>query len=383
MRLLLNPLLDESLSPVAAPGDAPRAFHQRLPGYAVTPLVDAPALASTLGIARLWIKDESSRLGLPAFKMLGASWAVYRVLSARLGAEPAPWATVDELAARFAPLRPLTLVAATDGNHGRAVARMARLLGFGARIFVPHDMVPARFEALQSEGADVFRVAGTYDDAVARSAEAAGERSLVISDTSWPGYEEVPRWVIEGYSTILREIDEQLLARDERFPTVIAVQMGVGALGAAVVAHVRSARADPRPSLIGVEPEHAACVLAAVEAGEIITLPGPQDSIMAGLNCGTASPVAWPLLSRGIDAFVAIEDEWARRAMRDLAAAGVVAGETGAAGLAGLTALLTDPLALAVRARLAITSETHALVICTEGATNPLAYRRIVGAAPQ
>ena len=167
-------------------GRDPQEFHRRLPGYEPTRLIEAPGLADSLGVGRVWVKDESSRLGLPAFKILGASWAVYRALEEHSGQGFAEWDDLEGLRERVEPLKPLTLAAATDGNHGRAVARMAGLLGFEARIFVPADMVPARIEAIESEGALVTVVDGGYDAAVARSAEEAGRRCLVISDTSWP-----------------------------------------------------------------------------------------------------------------------------------------------------------------------------------------------------
>ena len=314
-----------------------------------------------LGIGQVLVKNESSRLGLPAFKILGASWAVYRALEKRVAestegrasaspglamASPSsgilePWRTVDELAERLAPLRPLTLVTATDGNHGRAVAHMAALLGLEAQIYVPAGTAQARIDGIASEGARVEIVDGTYDDAVARAAQDASARCLVISDTSWPGYEEVPHWVMEGYSTIMTEIDDELARRGEKNPDLIAVQFGVGALAAAVVRHYR--RPNECPRILSVEPLRAACMLASMEAGEIVTVPGPHDSIMAGLNCGRPSIIAWPIVSQGIDAFIAIPDERAREAMRALARAGIVAGETGAAGLAGLIELLTGP----------------------------------------
>jgi diaminopropionate ammonia-lyase len=156
---------------------------------------------------------------------------------------------------------------------------------------------------------------------VARSAQDASERCLVISDTSWPGYEEVPGWVMEGYSTILWEIDDELARRGSAAPDLVAVQFGVGALAAAVVAHYRQPSRDPQPAIVSVEPTRAACMLASMEAGEIVSVPGPHDSIMAGLNCGRPSIVAWPIVSAGIDAFIAVPDERAREAMRALARA--------------------------------------------------------------
>ncbi|HWK27821.1 MAG TPA: pyridoxal-phosphate dependent enzyme, partial [Solirubrobacter sp.] len=242
----------------AAPpaADGPLRFHRTLPGYAPTPLVDAPAAAAALGVARVLVKDESARLGMPSFKILGASWATYRAL-ARDGE------TLDNLRARLGGR--LELVAATDGNHGRAVARMATLLGLSAHILVPHDMVGARREAIAGEGARVTVVEGGYDDAVAASAALADADHVVISDTSWPGYEQVPAWVIEGYATIGAELDAQLAAP----PDVVAAQAGVGAFAAALTAHFRPQGA----TIVAVEPDHAACVIASAEAGRIVTVP--------------------------------------------------------------------------------------------------------------
>ena len=183
--------------PVWSPyGRAPQELHRKLPQHAPSRLLSAPALAEKAGVRRVLLKEETSRFGLPSFKLLGASWACYRALTEHLGTEPGPWADIDELAGLLAGLRPFTFAAATDGNHGRAVAHMARMLGFASRIFVPEGTAQARVDALASEGASVEVVAGSYDDAVARSAQEAGPSCLVISDTSWPGYEQVPRWVI-------------------------------------------------------------------------------------------------------------------------------------------------------------------------------------------
>jgi diaminopropionate ammonia-lyase len=351
---------------IPAVGNGPRAFHRRLPGYASTPLVSLPALADELGLSHVWVKDESRRLGLPSFKILGASWAIYRLLLERLDAEPA-WTDLAELRAALTPLGPLQLVAATDGNHGRAVAHMARLLGYGARILVPEGTADARIEGIASEGAAVEVVRGTYDDAVAASARLADRDVLVVSDTSWDGYVDVPAHVIEGYATIFAEVDEQL---DGSTPDVVIVPMGVGALTAAVVAHY-AARAD----VVAVEPLTAACGLESARAGRPVLVPGPHPSIMAGLNCGTVSLIAWPAVDAGVDVFVAVDDASAEQAMRELADYGIVAGETGAASLAGLRALVGSGAWESSAGR-------SALVLCTEGATDPVAYARIVGSPP-
>jgi len=390
----------EKLKTASPPSRAALDFHRSLPGYRATPLLDAPELARSLGIGQVLVKDESNRLGLPAFKILGASWAVYRALTARATsaavaegrasgrpgpAEAGPSAglesstTFDQVVRQFASLRPLTLVTATDGNHGRAVAHVAALFGLGAKIFVPAGTAQARIDGIASEDATVEIVDGTYDEAVECAAREGNDRCLVISDTSWHGYEQIPQWVAEGYATILWEIEDELARRGERDPDLFPVQFGVGALATAVVRHYR-AKAEAKPKIVSVEPLRAACALASIEAGKIVTVPGPHDSIMAGLNCGRVSMVAWPIAARGIDAFLAIPDERAREAMRALARLGVMAGETGAAGLAGLIELLTGPENAQRRAELDLNQNSRALIIVTEGATDPESYARIVGA---
>jgi diaminopropionate ammonia-lyase len=355
-----------------------RAFHRRLPGYEETPVRAAPRAAARLGIRRVLVKDESSRLGLPSFKMLGASWATYRALVDRLGTEP-DWSDVTELADALRPLRPLTLTTATDGNHGRALARIAALLGFGARVFLPSDMARARREAIAAEGAEVVSVDGTYDDAVAAAISAGSiDGALIVSDMSWSGYEQVPSWVIDGYATIFDELDEQL----GETPDLVAVPVGVGALAAATVRAYRGpGRTDAH--LLSVEPVDAACLLESVRAGEPVVVPGPHRSIMAGLNCGRPSLVAWPETSTGFDAYVAIDDDVTRDAVRLLAADGIVGGESGAGGLAGVLALVSDRDAPRHREQLGLDSQATVLALLTEGATDPEGWAQIVGRAPQ
>jgi diaminopropionate ammonia-lyase len=340
-------------------------FHRSLPGYAPSPLVDAQALAHRLGVASVHVKDESSRLGMPSFKILGASWATYRALVERLGLDlddVKGLPVLAELMADDSAGRDLTLVAATDGNHGRAVARMAKLLGLSAHILVPRDMVAERIEAIRGEGATVAVVDGTYDEAIAGSAALADADHVVISDTSWEGYEQVPGWVIDGYRTIVEEILDELAEP----PTLVVAQMGVGAFAAAMIRGFapRGAR------IVGAEPTKAACVLESVSAGELVQIDGALDSIMAGLNCGTPSPLAWPTLQAGLSSVAAVSDADAEEAMRALAEVGVVSGESGAAGLA---ALLAHSDALGLRAT------DRVLLVSTEGATDHAAYERIVG----
>ncbi|MFF0521166.1 pyridoxal-phosphate dependent enzyme [Actinomadura nitritigenes] len=312
------------------------AFHAALPGYAPTPLVETPEPAAGLGAGRVFVKDESSRLGLPAFKILGASWGVCRALCDRLGV-PVPAA--DPIGALRARAGAFRLVTATDGNHGRAVAAMARMLGTRAEVFVPDGVHPAALAAIEGEGARVVRVGAPYDAAVRRAAESAeGDASaLLVQDTAWPGYERVPRWIVEGYSTLFTEIDAQLRAAGAGSPDVVAVPVGVGSLAQAAVVHYRSGASAPK--LLAVEPDAAPCVLASLLGDRLVTVEtGPTS--MAGLNCATPSSSAWPYLRAGVDAAVSVADADVADAARELAALGVSAGPCGAAALAGVRAAL-------------------------------------------
>ena len=362
-------------------GSAVRSFHAQLPGYAPAPLVELAELAAELEVGRLWVKAETDRFGLPSFKILGASWAVHRAVAERCGLGEDTDLAALSAALPGTPLR--TLLAATDGNHGRAVARMARLLGLGARIFVPVGTAEARIRAIEGEGAAVVVVDGDYDDAVARAAADEDAASLVVSDTSWPGYERIPSWVSEGYETILAEADLGLEARGAPEPTVVVVPTGVGALAAAVLRHYRGEerRQGPAANVVTVEPERAACVLQSLRAGEPVRVPGPHPSIMAGLNCGTPSRVAWPLLRAGVSAAVSIADDAACWAMRRLAGAGIEVGETGAAALGGLAALVASGDEAAKR-RAGLGPTANVLVLATEGPTDPARYEEIVGRPP-
>lgn len=355
--------------PPTVPGPVTE-FHRRFPDYAPTPLVDLPVLATALGVGHVLVKDESDRLGLPAFKMLGAAWASYRALVEMLGYEP-EWSTFDELAAALEPLRPIALATATDGNHGRAVASFARRVGIGARIFVPAGTSRSRIDAVLGEGASCEVVDGTYEDAVARAAQEAGDDCLVVSDTSWEGYETIPAIVIEGYATIFAEVAAQSATAGLPAPDLVVIPMGVGALAAATAQWYRRT-VDATPLLMGVEPVSANCVQASAEAGHIVEVPGPHRSIMAGLNCGLPSPVAWPWVSTGFDWFVSIDDADAEGAMRALADCGVVSGETGAASLGALRAIgdLTT---------LGLGPDATVLLISTEGATDPTFFAATVG----
>ncbi len=363
-----------------APSGSARSFHRTHPLYATTSLRPVTLLRDRSHAAKVWLKDESERLGLPSFKILGASWAIYRALARLAGDLPPDTPSFDAMVDMAKGLGPVVLVAPTDGNHGHAVAHVARMVGLEASIFVPAATSPFRIQAIEAKGAACRVIDGGYEDTVARAARESDERHIVVSDTSWSGYDTVPRWVIEGYATIFEEIDEQLTATSGTAQVdIVVVQAGVGALCAAAVAHYRAPGRRGTPHILVVEPVGSACILRSVQAGSLLTIDGPQGSIMAGLNCGRPSEVAWPLVSEGVDSFVEIEDHWAEEAMRVLAADGVAAGETGAAGAAALLAVAEDPHLAPVADWIGLQHDPTVVVLCTEGATDPHSYRLIVG----
>jgi diaminopropionate ammonia-lyase len=317
-------------------------------------------------VGRVLIKDESSRLGLPAFKMLGASWAVHQLLVTGAGdTQPGPNGLPG--LRRLAATRPgLVLVAATDGNHGRAVARMARLVGTGARVFVPEMVTAPVAAAIASEGAVVMTVPGGYDQAVAAAARWVDGQpgAVLVQDTAWPGHEQVPGWVAEGYSTLFAELDGQLPGAA---PAVVVVPVGVGSLAQAAVTHYRGSGHGAGTALLAVEPDTAACALASLRAGRPVTVR-TGHTVMAGLNCGTPSALAWPYLAGGLHAAVAVTDRQARQAMTELAAAGISSGPSGAASLAGARAALTGTGSTGRRAGLGIGPEATVVLLSTEAA---------------
>lgn len=322
-----------------------RDFHRGLPGYAATELLELPSLAIELGVARVFAKFEADRFGLPAFKGLGASWAIHRALAAQ--------SNVD------API-----VSATDGNHGRAVAHFARLAGRRAVIVIPRGVSDVAINAIRDEGADVRVIDGDYDAAVRTAAEyAAVSDGVLVQDTAWEGYEEVPAWIVEGYETLFLEIDEQLAAFGVDAPNLVVVPAGVGSVTQAAVEHYRAPGLSHRTAILNVEPTSAPCVLASLATGERVSVE-TSHTIMAGLNCNSVSTIAWPVLAHGLDAAVAITDDEDRQAMRDLAALGIDAGSCGAACLAGARAALLGPASR--RAHLGIDSDAVLVLLVTE-----------------
>ena len=374
----LAPVDAETLSEAAA--DEVERFLSYRDNHAQTPLHTLAALAAELRIGAIHIKDEGFRLGLGSFKALGGSYAVIRLVleaaTKQLG-RPVDIVELPSPEVRAVAAR-MTVACATDGNHGRSVAQGAQLVGARAAIFVHSGVSNERVAAIARFGAQMIRVAGTYDESVAEAARVAAERGwTVVSDTSWPGYERIPSLVMQGYTAMVREALRQL----PEPPTHVFVQAGVGGVAAAVAGHLAIVLAGERPTLVVVDPARAACILETAKAGHPVKIAHGEPTVMAMLECYEPSLVAWRILSRVADGFMTIEDADAVAVMNRLARpAGsdpaIVAGESGGAGLAGLIRAAADP---DVRAKLDLGATSRVFVINTEGATDPARYAELVG----
>ncbi len=342
-------------------------------GYAATPLRDLP-LPGTIRL-----KDEAGRFGLGSFKALGGAYAVVNLLVAelaRLGVAPSA-SSADLSSGHFAEAtHRITITSATDGNHGRAVAWAASRFHCRCVIYLHETVSAGREAAIAAFGAEIRRVPGTYDDAVRACAQDAETHGwFIVSDTSWPGYTEVPRDIMQGYRLMADEAADQWTGPP---PTHVFIQSGVGGAAAAVSVQVR-ARWGTGPGLVVVEPERAACLLESARAGRLTSVAGHLDTIMAGLACGEPSLLAWQELERAATAFMAIPDDAAIDAMHFLAAAGIVAGESGVAGLAGYLLASSDP---DTRSALGLGLDSRVLAFSTEGATDATLYASLIGRRP-
>ncbi|SFP95051.1 diaminopropionate ammonia-lyase [Variovorax sp. 770b2] len=356
-----------------------RAWLSRWPLLAPepTPLWQLPDMAEELGVAGIFVKDESKRSTLGSFKALGAPAALVRLV---LRAHPA-WDPVAVLrGAHAAGLRSLVVVSATDGNHGRALAVAAQSIGVRCVIVLHRHVSVERETAIAAFGAEIVRIEGNYDDSVAHAAALAEKNGWqVVSDTSYAGYEDIPRDVMQGYGILADEVMEQQEGM-AMFSHVI-LQGGVGGLAAGVASYLWEQYGEKRPTLIVVEPRQADCLLQSAINGHASNATGSVDSVMAGLACGETSPLAWRFLAPSVDAFLTIEDGDAVEAMRLLARGSahdspIVSGESGAAGIAALRVLtLSDDLWRKVR----LDVRSKVLLISTEGATAPSVYRDLVG----
>ncbi|KAJ5476315.1 hypothetical protein N7475_002044 [Penicillium sp. IBT 31633x] len=333
-------------------------FHHSFPNYAPTPLVQLPELAAELGVRSVLVKDESNRFGLPSFKVLGASWGCFRAVAAQLSLPPT--VSLDELSSR-AKEASIVLTTASMGNHGRAVAFMARLLGIEARIFVPRSLNQYTRNLIAGEGARLVVFQGDYDQAVQEALEEArvGQDVLLIQDTAFEGYEDVPAWIVEGYSTMMHEIQDEL-AQLNLSGSVVVTPAGVGSLAHAVAKHCKS-QSTPM-SVIAVEPDTAACLSSSLTAGDLVSVQ-TSSTIMDGMDCGTVSSTAWPDLQRLIDACVTVSSYESHCAVKYLTTKSVKAGPCGGASLAALRRLATSEGAASL-----LNKDAVVVLLSTEGA---------------
>ena len=364
-----------------------RRFHRQIPGYKMSPLVSLPRLAAMFGVGGIWVKDEASRLELNSFKVLGGSFALYRFIQDRLGI-PDKEMNYKYLISKEVKKRlgDITFASATDGNHGRGIAWAAQKLGHKCVIYVHEETSVRRIDAIRSYGATVRIIEGTYDDAVRQIVVDGKENGWeIISDTSWEGYRTVPTWIMQGYSTMMMEIQEQFSGQGIARPTHVFVQAGVGALAASVFGYYHSLCGQKAPRCIIVEPEKANCLFqsARIDDGNAHQVGGDLDTIMAGLACGQPSEIAWNIIKDTADAYVSVPDYIAARGMRVYATPlkddpFIISGESGAVTLGALLTIMKQHGMESLRQALQLDEDSQVLLINTEGNTDPLQFRQII-----
>lgn len=388
MKWVLNkcPKSEDSNLPVMSLENvaAARAFHQGFPQYSVTPLADLDAMAGRLGLGGLYVKDESYRFGLNAFKVLGGSFAMGRYIARELGRDVSEmtydYLTGGRLKEEFGQA---TFFTATDGNHGRGVAWAANKLGQKAVVHMPKGSAKSRFDNIAREGAKVTIEEVNYDDCVRMAAAEAAqtEHGVVVQDTAWEGYEDIPAWIMQGYGTMAGEAAEQLGER----PTHVFVQAGVGSLAGAVVGYFANRYSDDPPKFIVMEAQIADCLYQGAVAGDGAPriVGGDLQTIMAGLACGEPNTISWDILRNHVDAFLSCPDWVSAWGMRMLAAPvkgdpAVTSGESGAVGMGALSAIMEDRGYEELREALGLDEGSKVLMFSTEGDTDPDRYRKIV-----
>lgn len=365
-------------------GDSVIRYHRSFPAYTETPLAELKNLASEIGLGGLYVKDESYRFGLNAFKVLGGSYSIGVYLARKLGLPPEE-ITYDRLCSPDAQktLGQMTFVTATDGNHGRGVAWTARELGHKSVVFMPHGSSTERLMNIRAEGADASITDMNYDEAVRHAGRMADERGWVmVQDTAWDGYEEIPRRIMQGYTTMACEAVRQMKGIT---PTHVFLQAGVGSMAGAVAGYLADFYGDRKPVIIIVEPNKADCIFRTAKArdGRLHFVTGKMDTIMAGLACGEPNRIGWEILRETAEFAVSCPDWVAAKGMRTLGNTlgndpKVVSGESGAVTAGLVAAVMTrDDLAW-IRDRLGLGAGSSVLCFSTEGDTDRANYRRIV-----
>ena len=365
-----------------------RFFHSSFPQYSITPLARLDGMAKYLGLGGLFVKDESFRFGLNAFKVLGGSFAMARYIAKEMGRDVSEM-TYDYLTSEAfrQEFGHATFFTATDGNHGRGVAWAAHKLGQKAVVHMPKGSSQARYENIAKEGAQVTIEEVNYDDCVRMAAAEADacERGVIVQDTAWEGYEKIPSWIMEGYGTMASEAAEQLREMAINRPTHVFVQAGVGSLAGAVVGYFTNLYPDNPPTFVVVECAPAACLYkgAAAGDGDPRIVDGDMPSIMAGLCCGEPNILGWDILRNHTTAFVSCPDWVTARGMRTLGAPEkgdprVISGESGAVTTGLVETLMLDPEYAELKELIGLDKTSSVLCFSTEGDTDPDQYRRIV-----
>ncbi len=387
--VLHNGSKNSSVLNCVAPGEvgAAQKLHKGMAGYVPAPLVSLPHLAQQLGVAQVLVKDESKRFGLNAFKALGGSYAIARYLCGKLGIP------VDENAFNLlcsdeakAKLGTITFVTATDGNHGRGVAWAAKLLGHKAVVYMPEGTSQERLNNILALGAEAEITKFNYDSAV-RLAYAMSKKHgwVLVQDTAWPGYEEIPTWIMQGYTTMAQEIAVQLAEFGGETPTHLFLQAGVGSMAGAVLGYFAALWQDKLPVTVICEPDKAACLYKTAAAGDgaIHKVTGKMDSMMAGLCCGEPCTISWDIIDNFAGAFAACSDEYAADGMCLLGRpqggdARIVSGESGAVTAGVLHAVMAENRLAPLRMALGLNAGSRVLLISTEGDTDKVNYLKVL-----
>ncbi len=365
-------------------GQQAMKFHQTIPSYSPTPLTALPNLAEKLSVGNIWVKDESHRFGLNAFKGLGGSYAIAQAMAARLG-RPLSQMSFEDISSQETRdrLGTLTFVTATDGNHGRGVAWAAQQLGHRAVVYMPKGTAPERLENIQKLGADASITQLNYDDAVRLAGRMAQERGwILIQDTAWEGYEDTPTHILQGYATLAAEIASQL---GDEIPTHLFLQAGVGSFAGAVLGYFANLWGDQCPTTVILEPTQADCIFRTAKAGDgqLHFVTGEMASMMAGLCCGEPCTLSWPILRDCARGYVSCHDDYAAQGMRLLGLPTgddpkIVSGESGAIGAGALWAIMTKPELSSLREALGFDAKSKVLLISTEGDTDRTNYQKIL-----
>ena len=365
-----------------------RAFHRSFPQYSITPLAKLDGMAKNLGLGGVYVKDESYRFGLNAFKVLGGSFAMGRYIAQQMGRDVGEmtyeYLTSPAFREEFGQA---TFFTATDGNHGRGVAWAANKLGQKAVVHMPKGSSQSRFDNIAKEGAQVTIEEVNYDDCVRIAAAEAAEteHGVVVQDTAWEGYEEIPAWIMQGYGTMANEAADQLRQVSVNRPTHVFVQAGVGSLAGAVVGYFTNLFPNDPPKFVVMEARAADCLYQGAVAGDgnPRIVGGDLQTIMAGLACGEPNIISWDILRNHVSAFVSCPDWVSARGMRMLGAPvkgdpRVISGESGAVGMGLLSTIMQDEAYKDLREYLELDQSSQVLMFSTEGDTDPDKYKEIV-----